>query len=36
MLSDEYGIIDIASPMFDMVATLEDQDIDKLKEEYGI
>jgi hypothetical protein len=36
MLSDEYGIIDIASPMFDMVVTLEDQDIDKLKEEYGI
>lgn len=36
MLSDEYGIIDIASPMFDMVVTLEDRDINKLKEEYGI
>jgi hypothetical protein len=36
MLSDEYGIIDIASPMFDMVVTLEDRDMNKLKEEYGI
>ena len=36
MISDEYGIIDIASPMFDIIVTLEQDEIEKLKEEYGI